>query len=325
MKRLIYLALAALLLICHSGCGSSDEFNINSFSNNQATGNGLSGQTGTVVLQTQLAAANQTLEDLNIVQGPTIPASVDTLRFTGFSQSGLLIYGPVEVDKAAEITLEGVPVEVSVLRVELLVNGFTIGGLATGVNLQTGETVFLSNPTYVFLGSGVVDPGSTVYGSFITNGQGDFPNDGEFTAAEAPVVDFPFPQVTNGVSRNDTTLNYTVTADGEYLLTYSVELAGDHETVLTCLIRNDQYVPGTDVDIADLENAEDEPDLTGIQSFQTIVSLQAGDQFRLGVKEFVYGGEGGPQQGDQVVNQVTPEQFEILSGTFTVVRLGAAD
>jgi hypothetical protein len=316
MRRLLYIALASLMLLAHSGCGSSDTLNFNS-SNNSTQGNGLSGQTGTVTLQTQLAPVTQTLEDLNIIQSELIPASVNAMRFTGFDNAGLAIYGPVETDKATVINLNDVPVEVVLLRVELLVDGFTIGGLVAVVDVTTGEAYFLTNPTYIFLGSGVGFVGNVVYGSFISTGQGMLPQgNGGFEAAEAPIIDFPFAQVTNGVTRNENDLNYTVTQSGDYLLTYSVEVAGDLDDIVTTLIRNGQYVPNTDVDIADLDFTEDFPDATALQQFQHVVTLQAGDQFRLGVSFFFTEGE------QMLPQQVEPELFELLQGTFTVLRLG---
>lgn len=317
MRRLLYLALAALVLIAHSGCGESDTLNLNAFNTNQAN-SPLSGQTGTVSLQTQVATTNQTLEDISVIQSQIIPASVNALRFSGFDANGFLVYGPVETGVSTVIDLQNVPVEVVLLRAELLVDGFTIGGFALGVDVQANQTYTLTDPTYVFLGSGAGLNPNTVYGSFLTNGQGNLPEgDGTFTASEAFIIDFPFPQVTNGITRDATTLDYIVPQNGDYLLTYSVELAGDLAPVVSTLIRNGEYVPNTDLDISDLDDTEDIIEETGLQQFQHIITLQAGDRIKLGVSEF-----GGLIMGNQVLSQQTPEQFEILQGTFTILHLG---
>ena len=126
MPRKILSLLLTLLVAAFVGCGGTDEINLSQFNNN--TGNGLSGQTGTVTLQT-LLATNQVLgQDVIVVQSDIIPSFVDEIRFTGQDQNGFFIYGPVVRPKAAVIDLSGVPVEVTTLRIELLVNGDTRPG-----------------------------------------------------------------------------------------------------------------------------------------------------------------------------------------------------
>lgn len=320
MRRSFYLALAALFVLAFSGCGDSDTLNLNSFNNNNLIAGPVSGQTGSITLQTQVATTNQTLEDISVVQSQTIPASVNAMRFTGFDANGFLVYGPVETGVSNVVELQNVPVEVVVLRAELLVDGFTIGGFSLPVDVQANQNFVLTNPTYVFLGTGVGLNTNTIYGSFITNGERGLPEaDGTFPASEAFIIDFPFDQVTNGITRDNATLEYIVPQNGDYLLTYSVELAGDFETVVSTLIRNGQYVANTDVDIADLDNTGPSSGETALQQFQHIVTLQAGDRIKLGVSEFV----GGEELAREVRAQEIPNRFEVLQGTFTILYLGS--
>lgn len=316
MKRFLA-AIMALFIVGVVGCGSSDEFNINSFTGNTG-GSTLSGQTGTVTVQTQLAANQISGQEVLVVESTIIPSFVDELRFTGQDANGAFIYGPVILPKAATLNLENVPVEVTTLRIELLVNGFTVGGLVTPVNVPSGETVFITNPVYVFAGTASDVDTATVYGLFRSTGTGGevpFP-EGEFPIDEAPVFDFDFVQVSNGVTRTSPGF-YTVTEDGDYLLTYSLEIPGFFSYLMTQISVDQIFVANTRLDIADLENFFFIPlqTTTGLQSFQHIVSLQAGDQVALRVRDFE---ESGEIQG-QALDIPT---FFLPQGNFSIVRLG---
>ena len=245
MIRKFLAALMTLLVVSVVGCGSSDEFNINSFSNT-TNGSGLSGQTGTVTVQTQLANNQFSAQEVVVIQSDVIPAFVDELRFTGQDANGVFIYGPVVLPKAATLNLENVPVEVTTLRIELLVNGFTIGGLVTPVNVPSGQTVFVTNPVYVFAGATSDVDTTTVYGLFRSTGTGTEPPspEGEFTIDEAPFFDFDFTQVSNGVSRTSPGF-YTVTESGDYLLTYSMEIDEFVSFLLTQVSVNQTFVANT--------------------------------------------------------------------------------
>ena len=315
MKRFL-VAIMALLLVGVVGCGSSDEFNINSFTGNTG-GSTLSGQTGTVTVQTQLAAQVSGQEVL-VVESTVIPSFVDELRFTGQDANGFFIYGPVTLPKAATLNLENVPVEVTTLRIELLVNGFTIGGLVTPVNVPSGETVVITNPVYVFAGTASDVDTATVYGLFRSTGTGGevpFP-EGEFPIDEAPVFDFDFVQVANGVTRTSAGF-YTVTESGDYLLTYSLEIDSFISYLMTQISVDQTFVANTRLNIADLEEFFLIPfpaqANTGLQSFQHIVSLQAGDQVALRVRDFELGLQG------QALDIPT---FPLPQGNFSIVRLG---
>jgi hypothetical protein len=327
-RRLLSFILTALLVATVVGCG--DTVNFNSNSTTTTNGNNLSGQTGTVTVQTQLAANQIQAQQALVIQSDIIPSFVDELRFIGQDQNGFLIYGPVVQAKATTIELQNVPVEVVTLRIELLVNGFAIGGLVAPVNVPSGETVFITDPVYVFAGAESDVDTAVAYGSFRNIGDPGtripFP-DGEFPAAEAPVIDFPHPQVTNAVSRTGDGL-YTVTQDGDYLLTYAVELEGSIEFLLTQLIVNGAYVANTQFDVADSEfffipgrailGQVGGNDSTALQSFQHIVTLQAGDVVSLNVRDFFDG---------RIDNRINAQQirpvFFIEQGTFSIIRLGS--
>ena len=314
MKRFLA-AIMALFIVGVVGCGSSDEFNINSFTGN--TG----GQTGTVTVQTQLAANQISGQEVLVVESTIIPSFVDELRFTGQDANGAFIYGPVILPKAATLNLENVPVEVTTLRIELLVNGFTVGGLVTPVNVPSGETVFITNPVYVFAGTASDVDTATVYGLFRSTGTGGevpFP-EGEFPIDEAPVFDFDFVQVSNGVTRTSPGF-YTVTESGDYLLTYSLEIDDFVSYLMTQVSVDQTFVANTRLNIADLEDffpiqvlLNNQAD-TGLQSFQHIVSLQAGDQVALRVRDFELAGLPG-----QTIEIPT---FPLPQGNFSIVRLG---
>lgn len=321
MKRFLA-AIMALLVVGVVGCGSSDEFNINSFTGNTG-GSGLSGQTGTVTVQTQLAANQVSAQEALVIESPVIPSFVDELRFTGQDANGFFVYGPVTLPKATTLTLENVPVEVTTLRIELLVNGFTIGGLVTPVNVPSGETVLITNPVYVFAGTASDVDTTRVYGLFRSTGTGGEPPfpEGEFPINEAPAFDFDFVQVANGVTRTSPGF-YTVSESGDYLLTYSLEIESFLVYLMTQISVNQAFVANTRLNIADLEefflipfpgNIDTQAN-TGLQSFQHIVSLQAGDQVALRVRDFAIGGFQG-----QTVEIPT---FPLPQGNFSIVRLG---
>jgi hypothetical protein len=327
MPRKILSFIMALLVATVVGCGGTDEINLNQFNSNTG-GNGLSGQTGTVTLQTQLANNQSQNQQVLVVQTETIPDFVDEIRFTGQDANGFFIYGPVILPKSALIDLLGVPVEVTTLRMELLVNGFTVGGLVTPVSVLSGDTVFITNPTWVFAGStsDVLDP-TVAFGTFLNQGEGggEFGRpEGEFPIEEAPAFDFSIPQVTNGVSRTGPGL-YTVTESGDYLLSYSMDIGSSLDILLTQVARNNTFVDNTRLDIADTEfiNPQAQAQALGQsssaqQSFQHIVTLAAGDVVSLRVRDFRF-----TRQITVNAQQEEPRTFPIIGGTFSIVRLGA--
>jgi len=336
MRKFLLALCLAFLLPLTIGCGDSDEFNFTSTNNNTNQG-GLSGQTGTINIQTQLATANQTDAEVVVFEDTVIPAAVDELRFTGFNQNGAPIYGPVVLAKSANLVLENVPVEVVTLRVELLTEGFIVGGTSLSVNVATGETTVVTNPTYVFLGA---EQPATAYGSFALDPDEGFSEEeppevpeGGFPAADAPVLDFPTQLAAVNVTRVSPGV-YSVSESGDYLLTYSVETIDffGFGGMFVQVVRNDAYVPGTFLDLTSVPflripvNIMGQFTNRGIQSFQFIVSLEAGDEVSLRVPEFFFDDEEQSAREGEFNAQTAEQDFEFpfVQGTFTVTRLGEA-
>ncbi len=329
MRKILLSTLLAFILPLTIGCGSSDNFSGTTVINNTTnTGPNLSGLTGQVTLETQLAPTAQVLsQEVLIFKSPVIPASVTDLRFTGVDANGAFIYGPVVKSKAQTIVLEDVPVEVVSLRIELLADGFTVGGLVTPIAVVDGQTTVLNDPNYIFPGGS--NP-SEVYGSFVSrigeNQPGEFgiPPEGGFPASEAPVYDFPTSLVTNGVTRVSPG-NYTVSESGDYLLTYGIETFSD-SFVLVQLVRDGVYVPNTEIDLTALSFFLDRKisaqfnfgESSPLQGFQYIVTLQAGDEVSLRVVDFDFEGLNREVRAQQTDNPV----FEMVQGTFSITRLG---
>ena len=326
MNKKILFTLLLLLLPLSIGCdSSSDNFSGTTIINNSNSGPGLSGQTGQVTLQTQLARASQVLaQETFVFQTQTIPSFVTDLRFTGVDANGAFVYGPVVKSKAQTIVLEDVPVEVVSLRIELLTDGFTVGGLVTPIDVISEETTFITDPTYVFPGG---SDSSEVYGNFILRIDEGEPSkilapEGDFPAASAPVFDFPTSLVTNGVTRVSPG-NYTVSEAGDYLVSYGVEMPTESQTLVQ-LVRNNSYVPNTQVDLSTvsfffpdqvpLAQSFEAP----LQAFQYLVTLQAGDEVSLRVVDF---GFAGPQNRINAQTEGNPV-FYMVQGTFSITRLG---
>jgi hypothetical protein len=108
--------------------------------------------TGSVALKTELEASARVLaRSVVTVQSDIVPAEVTQFRITGVNGAGELVFGPVVVAKAAEVTIEGVPVTVTRLRVELLIaNEVVVGAWSQNVTINAQETLEVEDPTYVF-------------------------------------------------------------------------------------------------------------------------------------------------------------------------------
>lgn len=105
--------------------------------------------TGRVVLRTQLETVSA--RSVQALSTSVIPAQVTRLRVSGVNNSGQLVFGPVVFAKAPEVVIEGVPVTVSRLRVELLAEGELAVGAWSGDVAVVGEgTLNLVNPTFAF-------------------------------------------------------------------------------------------------------------------------------------------------------------------------------
>lgn len=280
-----------------AGCGSSD--NYNGYVNQYVTHlpYALSGDTGAIELHTILAGVNaQTIE---IIESNTIPDEVTELRFTGFNSEGVDVYSAVK-PKAGIVTLEQVPVEVVSLRVELLARGLTVGGLATPIQVKTGETATITDPVYVFPGASTGTT-NTSYGSFASEANTIYESDS--------YIDFARIAAAVGVTRVEANpkVSYQVTKAGDYLATYSMNtrmgenylgqavdpIIGD---ALEFVRFNSQ---GTQVDHLYWAATYVDDGFT----FQVVVSLNAGDSVALRV----------PTGG---------ETLKFGPSTFTLIRLG---
>ncbi|MCA9775156.1 MAG: hypothetical protein KC800_00505 [Candidatus Eremiobacteraeota bacterium] len=207
------------------GCGDSDEFSGTTIQNNTFTSllPVLSGQVGSLQLQTTLESVNA--QTISIVTTNVVPTVVDEYRFLGFNADGVLIYGPVIRTKSANITLDQVPVEVVSLRIELLTDGLIVGGLSTAVDINTGETFLLNNPTFSFP-QGATGPAgppgagaNPAYGSYRADfGESGF-EPGESVPFDTTVDEFGVTSLNDGAT-------FQVTNAGDYLVTYFLNSEG---------------------------------------------------------------------------------------------------
>lgn len=90
--------------------------------------------TGTVVVRLTLAT-----------RAP-VPVTVTQLRFTGFSASGALLYGPQTFPKASVITLTGVPIQVVNLQIDYLSGGVVTSMATSSLSLSAGGTQTIEDP-----------------------------------------------------------------------------------------------------------------------------------------------------------------------------------
>lgn len=74
-----------------------------------------------------------------------IPLFVTGLRFTGLDAEGRTVFGPVVTPRQATVQLDGVPVTIRQLRIELLVGEQLIGIFQTPVTLAEGQTIEVTN------------------------------------------------------------------------------------------------------------------------------------------------------------------------------------
>lgn len=106
---------------------------------------------GTLRLITQLEQVSA--RQVVTLESPIMPSEVTHLRISGVNQGGELVFGPVVAAKASEITVPGLPVTVTRLRVELLVAGVVvIGAWSRDVTVVENDTLTVENPSYVFAG-----------------------------------------------------------------------------------------------------------------------------------------------------------------------------
>ena len=94
------------------------------------------------------ATANIRIEQ---VLGRTIPGRVDRQRFVGFNDGGETTFGPQVLPKTAVVVLSGVPIETTLLRMELLDDTEVVGSAVVELSLEAGETVVLQDLPFDFI------------------------------------------------------------------------------------------------------------------------------------------------------------------------------
>jgi 6-phosphogluconolactonase (cycloisomerase 2 family) len=82
-----------------------------------------------------------------------VPVQVTDLRLSGFSSSGVKLYGPQTRAKAAVLEFTGVPVSVTRLLIEYLVDDRVVGLLQEDVRLQEGQTLVIEDPDFQDVGA----------------------------------------------------------------------------------------------------------------------------------------------------------------------------
>ncbi len=119
------LILLAILFV--AGCGGSNSFNEISGSPNAGPVPGGGGSnppvpTGKVVIESVLEKA---------IRAQVVPGEAENLRFAGFTEANVQVYGPVVRAKAPLIELDDVPVTVTSVRVEYLAQNDQVIGIAS--------------------------------------------------------------------------------------------------------------------------------------------------------------------------------------------------
>lgn len=284
--------LSCLLLLV--GCGSGREFEFVEVDDTTViSGPNLSGQVGAVSFQTELEAPQTvTGQTAVLLESPTVPIPVTHFRFVGLNSEGTPVYGPLLVPKASSVLLEEVPVEVVALRVELMVETLVLGGVRLPIQVQSGQTTTVTNPTYAFAGFDAGEPGQpgppgppgepvegpTAYGSFTFTS-----NDGsEQPVDHGEILDFPQTVTSVGGVVRAAVGDFQVEQDGDYLLDYRlVFLNFDLRRQTEDFFENRVLLllNGEPIDVNELAD----PDFQDTTSLgrQTVLSLQGGDRLQL--------------------------------------------
>ncbi|MEW6283663.1 MAG: CAP domain-containing protein [Candidatus Eremiobacterota bacterium] len=131
-------ALVVLLAILSAGCGGGGGGN----AANPANPANPNPQTATV--------------QVNHVLARTVPATVDTFRFSGPDSNGTVVFGPQDVAKSAQVNLT-VPVTMVALNIQYLSGGTVVGTYSQGTTLTAGGTLAINDPAWT--DSGGPSPG----------------------------------------------------------------------------------------------------------------------------------------------------------------------
>ena len=136
--------IAGLCLVLFIGCGSSNSSVVSGTSSSgsatqffefdQNPGPVITPSTASLSIQSVLAR--------------TIDASVTSFRVSGLDSSDQVIFGPVTFPKAATVLVEGIPLQVTQVRIEYLVGNVVGGEGLHQVSLVAGQVAQLTDPDF---------------------------------------------------------------------------------------------------------------------------------------------------------------------------------
>lgn len=158
MRAVVLLSVLTILLVvgCESSSGDSGQV----FVPTSATGGVATPEetaVGTILLRTQLQTVSLVAQQTSLIESAIVPTEVTRFRVSGLNRLDQLEFGPKSYAKAAEVTIEGVPLTVARVRIELLnAQGLVVGDVSLPVTLGEGETVVLNRPTFTLT---VTSPG----------------------------------------------------------------------------------------------------------------------------------------------------------------------
>ncbi len=82
----------------------------------------------------------------------SVPASIDSFRFTGVDINGQVVFGPETRTRASSVLLTPVPLTCVGFQIEYLTNGVVVGVFRTEVQLRSGQTFLIDGPAWVDVG-----------------------------------------------------------------------------------------------------------------------------------------------------------------------------
>lgn len=127
--KLISLILTTLLL---AGCGNGGSGDDDGIATNPLIPGGRN--TGTAAFQFVLARA--------------VPSNVDIIEFSGYDADGSLVFGPAPRNKAQEIVLENLPLEIRSFQLNYYDGEFLVGQGEVPVILSANGRVGISDPDF---------------------------------------------------------------------------------------------------------------------------------------------------------------------------------
>jgi Big-like domain-containing protein len=130
-------------------------------------------------------------------------STVTTIRLTGASASGVVVFGPVIVERSEENSWM-VPTSVERLILEFMTDDGVVGVYSVAVNLQPGETLVLEDPDFIDAASPLAslqikaestvfplnyNPRLTVQGTFQDGSQADLSGSADWSVLDSSVAD----------------------------------------------------------------------------------------------------------------------------------------